>query len=98
MSSRLLGRSGAMTRLRRRSRALLRIGTDQAFPFRKLLQLLQFDTPSSSSDHQAWVQAAARWAEIGALRWSPEDLDRDCGSSSFASANFLSCSRLACCT
>jgi hypothetical protein len=50
---------------------------DQASRFRKLMQLLQSDTPSSSSDHQAWVHAAARWAEIVALRWSAEDLPTD---------------------
>ena len=39
------------------------------------LQLLQSERPSSSSDHQAWIQAATRWAEVVALRWSlPEDL------------------------
>jgi hypothetical protein len=50
---------------------------DQAARFRKLLQLLQSDTPSSSSDYQAWVKAATRWAEIVALRWSPKDLPSD---------------------
>ena len=50
-------------------------GADQAARFRKLLQLLQSERPSSSSDHQAWIQAATRWAEVVALRWSlPEDL------------------------
>ena len=50
-------------------------GVDQASRFRKLLQLLQSDSTSSNSDHQAWIQAATRWAEVVALRWSlPEDL------------------------
>ena len=49
--------------------------TDQTSRFRKLLQLLHSERPSSSSDHQAWIQAATRWAEVVALRWSlPEDL------------------------
>jgi hypothetical protein len=50
-------------------------GADQASRFRKLLQLLQSDSPSLSSDHQAWVQAATRWAEVVVLRWLlPENL------------------------
>ena len=50
-------------------------GADQTSRFRKLLQLLQSDSPSLNSDHQAWIQAATRWAEVVALRWSlPEDL------------------------
>ena len=53
-------------------------GVDQALRFRKLLQLLRSDSPSVDSDHQTWVQAATRWAEIVALRWSlPEDLPSD---------------------
>jgi hypothetical protein len=53
-------------------------GADQALRFRKLLQLLQTDGPSSNSDHQAWVQAATRWAEVVALRWAlPEELPAD---------------------
>jgi hypothetical protein len=48
---------------------------DQVSRFRKLLQLLHSDDPSSKSDHHAWIQVAARWAEVVALRWSlPEDL------------------------
>jgi hypothetical protein len=48
---------------------------DQPARLRKLLQLLQSDCPSSNSDHQTWVQAATRWAEVVALRWSlPDDL------------------------
>ena len=45
-------------------------GVDQALRFRKLLELLLSDSPSSNSDHQTWIQAATRWAEIVALRWS----------------------------
>lgn len=50
--------------------------------FRKLLELLQSDQPSMGSDHHTWVQAAIRWAEVVALRWSlqgdvaPEDKER----------------------
>lgn len=50
--------------------------------FRRLLELLHSNSPSPSSDHHEWVQAAARWAEIVALRWSlhgdvpSEDKDR----------------------
>ena len=34
--------------------------------------------PSSDSDHQGWVLAAARWAEIVAIRWSlPGDIGSD---------------------
>ena len=54
--------------------------TDQTFRFRKLLDLMDSDSPSVSSDHQAWVRAATRWGEIVALRWLPGDLpteDRD---------------------
>lgn len=43
---------------------------DQTTRFRRLLDLLHSNSPSPSSDHQEWVQAAARWAEIVALRWS----------------------------
>ena len=50
-------------------------GADQASRFRKLLQLLHSNNSSSESDHQTWIQAAVRWAEVVALRWSlPEDL------------------------
>ncbi len=36
---------------------------------------MQSEPPSSESDHQAWIQAATRWGEVVALRWSlPEDL------------------------
>jgi hypothetical protein len=53
-------------------------GVDQSLRFRKLLQLLQSDRPSSTSDHQTWIQAATRWAEIVALRWSlPGDVSTD---------------------
>ena len=48
---------------------------DHTSRFRKLLELLRSNSPSPSSDHHAWVQAAARWAEIVALRWSlPRDV------------------------
>jgi hypothetical protein len=51
------------------------VGADQTSRFRKLLQLLQSDSPLSNSDHNVWIQAATRWAEVVALRWSlPEDL------------------------
>lgn len=51
---------------------------DHISRFRKLLQLLASSSPSSSSDHQAWVQAATRWAELVALRWSlPGDIGSD---------------------
>jgi PglZ domain len=43
---------------------------DHISRFRKLLQLLESSRPSSSSDHQAWIQTANRWAEVVALRWS----------------------------
>jgi PglZ domain len=50
-------------------------GPDQASRFRRLLDLLASDSPSSNSDHKAWIGAATRWAEVLALRWSlPEDL------------------------
>jgi hypothetical protein len=49
---------------------------DHISRFRKLLQLMDSNRPSSGSDHQVWVQAATRWAEIVALRWSfPGDMD-----------------------
>jgi hypothetical protein len=48
---------------------------DHISRFRKLLHLLEANRPSSSSDYQAWVQAATRWAEVVALRWS---LPGDC--------------------
>ena len=52
--------------------------TDRISRFRKLLQLLKSDSPSSNSDHQAWVQAATRWAEAVALRWSlPGHIDAE---------------------
>ena len=57
-------------------------GADQTSRFRKLLQLLQSDSPSPNSDHHVWIQAATRWAEVVALRWSlpvdlpPEDKSR----------------------
>jgi hypothetical protein len=44
-------------------------GPEQVSRFRKLLQLLQSERPSSSSDHQVWIQVAMRWAELVALRW-----------------------------
>ena len=50
-------------------------GADEVARLRRLLKLLQSERPSSSSDHQAWIQAAVRWAEVVALRWSlPEEL------------------------
>ncbi|RJF76304.1 BREX-3 system phosphatase PglZ [Rhodopseudomonas palustris] len=55
---------------------------DNTSRFRKLLELLHSNQPSTSSDHHTWVQAASRWAEVVALRWSlpgdvaPEDKDR----------------------
>ena len=55
---------------------------DHTSRFRRLLELLHSNSPSPSSDHHAWIQAAARWAEIVALRWSlpgdvaSEDKDR----------------------
>ena len=50
-------------------------GADLTSRFRKLLQLLQADSSLPNSDHQVWIQAATRWAEVVALRWSlPEDL------------------------
>ena len=53
-------------------------GHDQALRFRKLLALLQSERPSSGSDHQAWIQAATRWAEVVALRWAlPQGLPTD---------------------
>jgi PglZ domain len=57
-------------------------GADQASRLRKLLDLLLSELPSSSSNHLAWIQAATRWAELVALRWSllqdlpPEDRER----------------------
>lgn len=62
---------------------------DHISRFRKLLQLMESNSPSSSSDHQAWVQAATRWAEVVALRWS---LPGDIGSEDkehFATAHLL---------
>lgn len=48
---------------------------DHISRFRKLLQLSASSNPSSGSDHQTWVQAASRWAEVVALRWRlPENL------------------------
>ncbi len=55
---------------------------DDTSRFRRLLELLDSNNPSPSSDYHEWVQAAARWAEIVALRWSlhgdvaSEDKDR----------------------
>lgn len=55
---------------------------DDTSRFRRLMELLHSNAPSPSSDHYQWVQAAARWAEIVALRWSlpgdvaSEDEDR----------------------
>ena len=55
---------------------------DQTSRFRRLLELLHSNSPTPSSDHHVWVQAAVRWAEIVALRWSlpgdvaSEDKDR----------------------
>jgi hypothetical protein len=51
---------------------------DQISRFRKLLQLIEQNSPSSSSDHQTWMQASIRWAELVALRWSlPEEIGSD---------------------
>lgn len=48
---------------------------DHVARFRKLLQLSDSTSPSANSDHQTWVQAATRWAEVVALRWAlPGDL------------------------
>jgi hypothetical protein len=48
---------------------------DHISRFRKLLQLMESNRPQSGSDHQAWIQAATRWAEMVALRWSfPGDI------------------------
>lgn len=69
-------------------------GADQAARFRKLLKLLQSERPSSSSDHQAWIQAATRWAEVVALRWSlleelpPEDNESFDGAHQLIEQNF----------
>ena len=64
-------------------------GANQTSRFRKLLQLLQSDSPSLNSDHQAWIQAATRWAEVVALRWSlPEDLPPE-DKSDFETAHHL---------
>lgn len=55
---------------------------DDTSRFRRLLELLRSSGLSASSDHHEWIQAAARWAEIVALRWSlpgdvpSEDKDR----------------------
>ena len=43
---------------------------DQLLRFRKLLDMVESGMPALDSDHQAWVLAAARWAEVVALRWS----------------------------
>ena len=43
---------------------------DQLLRFRKLMHLVESNMPTSDSDHQAWVLAATRWAEVVALRWS----------------------------
>jgi hypothetical protein len=62
---------------------------DQTSRFRKLLQLLQSDSPSLNSDHQTWIQAATRWAEVVALRWSlPEDMPLE-DKSRFETAHHL---------
>lgn len=56
--------------------------TDHTSRFRRLLELLHSNSPTPSCDHHVWVQAAVRWAEIVALRWSlpgdvaSEDKDR----------------------
>ncbi len=69
-------------------------GPDQASRFRKLLELLQSERPSSSSDHQAWIQTATRWAEVVALRWAlpenlpPEDKDRFDGAHQLIEEHF----------
>jgi len=55
---------------------------DYTSRFRRLLELLHSNSPTPSSDHHVWVQAAVRWAKIVALRWSlpgdvaSEDKDR----------------------
>lgn len=46
------------------------VSIDQTLRFRKLLDLLHSNSPSAISDHHVWIQAATRWAEIVALRWS----------------------------
>jgi hypothetical protein len=48
---------------------------DHILRFRKLLELMDSNRPSSDSNHQTWVQAGTRWAEIVAARWSlPGDI------------------------
>jgi len=62
---------------------------DHISRFRKLLHLLEADNPSSTSDHQAWVQAATRWAELVALRWSfPGEIGSE-DKEHFATAHLL---------
>jgi hypothetical protein len=43
---------------------------DHLIRLRKLLELLAADKLSSRNTHQEWMQAAIRWAEVVALRWS----------------------------
>lgn len=43
---------------------------DDVSRFRRLLQLFDSERPSRDSDHLSWIQAASRWAEVAALRWS----------------------------
>jgi hypothetical protein len=57
------------------------VGSDAAdhiVRFRKLLDLMDSNRPSSDSNHQTWVRAATRWAEIVAARWSlPGDIQSE---------------------
>jgi hypothetical protein len=42
---------------------------DMTSRFRRLLELMDSNSPPPNSDHHAWMQAATRWAEIVALWW-----------------------------
>jgi hypothetical protein len=51
---------------------------DDISRFRRLLKLLDSNRPSSDSDHQVWVKAATRWAELVAVRWLlPADIEAE---------------------
>ena len=53
-------------------------GADHILRFRKLIHLMEANRPTTDSDHHAWIQAATRWAEVVALRWSLlEEIDAD---------------------
>jgi len=47
--------------------------TDKIIRFKKLLQLVLCECPTADSDHQTWIHAAMRWAEVVALRWSSSE-------------------------